>query len=160
MIEVIGELTQKNDKQFPIIDSNKIRGGIYQVQSIIERNNIPNERRKNGMLCYVEQVDTYYKLEGDKWVLAQLGSGGSGGTSDGIPVYDQEMIDAKTDMLPEKYISIPNKESDLTGFAQSREIKETGSYVDILFQALRKLQSEVARLKKLFQIWYLFLYRY
>lgn len=151
MIEVIGELTQKNDKQFPIIDSNKIRGGIYQVQSIIERNNIPNERRKNGMLCYVEQVDTYYKLEGDKWVLAQLGSGGSGGTSDGIPVYDQEMIDAKTDMLPEKYISIPNKESDLNGFAQSREIEETGSYVDILFQALRKLQSEVARLKNSFR---------
>jgi hypothetical protein len=57
----------------------------------------------------------------------------------------------EADEIPEKYIIIPEKETDLSGKPISREIQETGNYVDILFSAIRRLQSEVAKMKNAFQ---------
>lgn len=143
-IELISEIVQKNNQQFPLVDSNNIRGGIYSVNTINERDNIPLERRKNGMLCYVSQEEEYYKLNNDTWETLTLGGVG-------IPIFDQELIDQNKDKLPEKYITIPNKYKDLSQETFSREIQKTGTYVDILFSAIRKLQSEVARLRNAFQ---------
>lgn len=142
-VEVISEIVQKNNQDFPVADSNNLRGGFYSVNSIQDRDNIPISRRKEGMLCYVIDQKEYYRLEGDQWVKAKFGT-------DSIPIYDQELIDQIGEDLPDKYITIPNKESDLNGSTQSREIQKTGTYVDILFSAIRKLQSEVARLKNSF----------
>lgn len=143
-IEVISEIVQKNNQQFPLMDSNNIRGGFYSVQTVEDRDNIPKSRQKEGMLCYVIQEQEYYRLEGSSWEKAKFGG-------DGIPIYDQETIDELGDKLPEKYITIPNKETDLNGSAISREIQNNGTYVDILFSAIRKLQSEVARLRNSFK---------
>ena len=65
MIELISEIKQKNNGVFPLIDNNNIRGGIYSVISIQDRDNIPRERQKYGMLCYVQEKDKYYKLVKD-----------------------------------------------------------------------------------------------
>lgn len=96
------------------------------------------------MLCYVQETDKYYKLESTgawtEWTVKATG----------IPIYDQELIDKAT-QLPDKYITIANKETDLNNQPFSREIKQSGTYVDILFSAIRKLQSEVARLRNAFQ---------
>ena len=143
-IEVISEIVQKNNQQFPLMDSNNIRGGFYSVQTVEDRDNIPKSRQKEGMLCYVIQEQEYYRLEGSSWEKAKFGG-------DGIPIYDQEIIDELGDKLPEKYITIPNKETDLNGSTTSREIQNDGTYVDILFSAIRKLQSEVARLRNSFK---------
>jgi len=51
---------------------------------------------------------------------------------------------------PDKYITIPDINSDLTSSPISNKIEPSGTYVDILFSAIRKLQSEVARLKNSF----------
>jgi hypothetical protein len=40
-VEIISELIQKNNGEFPLVDSNNIRGGFYQVESIAERDAIP-----------------------------------------------------------------------------------------------------------------------
>ena len=53
-IEIIDTLGQKNGGIFPLVDSNDVKGGYYQVKSIDERDNIPEPRRKIGMCCYVE----------------------------------------------------------------------------------------------------------
>lgn len=143
-IEVISEITQKNQQQFPIVDSNNIRGGVYSVQSIQYRDSIPEVRRKEGMLCYVVEEDEYYKLSNGNWEEAKFGS-------DGIPIYDQQKIDELGDKLPDQYISIANKQTDLNGKPPSREIDNNGTYVDILFSAIRKLQSEVARMRNSFR---------
>ena len=52
---------------------------------------------------------------------------------------------------PEKYIVIPD-ESDLNGELTTNTYTTTknGNYLDILFSAIRTLQSEVARLKNTF----------
>ena len=144
MIELISEIKQKNNGVFPLIDNNNIRGGIYSVISIQDRDNIPKERQKYGMLCYVQEKDKYYKLESTGvWVEWTV-------NATGIPIYDQEWLD-KTKELPDKYITIANKETDLNHHTYSREIKQSGTYVDILFSAIRKLQSEVAKLRNSFQ---------
>ena len=62
-VELISEIVQKNNGTFPLVDSNNLRGGIYTVKTIEERDNIPDERRKSGMLCYVSDESEYYKLE-------------------------------------------------------------------------------------------------
>ena len=143
-IELISEIVQKNKGQFPLLDSNNIRGGFYSVDTEAERDSIPEQRRKIGMLCYVKKDDKYYKLaEDSSWEEAKFGGGG-------IQIFDQQMLD-ETEELPEKYITIANKEQDLNSSPISREIKETGTYVDILFSAIRKLQSEVAKLRNSFQ---------
>lgn len=144
MIELISEIKQKNNGVFPLIDNNNIRGGAYSVISLQDRDNIPKIRQKQGMLCYVQETDKYYKLESTgawtEWTVKATG----------IPIYDQELIDKAT-QLPDKYITIANKETDLNNQPFSREIKQSGTYVDILFSAIRKLQSEVARLRNTFQ---------
>ena len=144
MIELISEIKQKNNGVFPLIDNNNIRGGVYSVISLQDRDNIPKIRQKQGMLCYVQETDKYYKLESTgawtEWTVKATG----------IPIYDQELIDKAT-QLPDKYITIADKETDLNNQPFSREIKQSGTYVDILFSAIRKLQSEVARLRNAFQ---------
>lgn len=62
-IEIIDTLGQKNNGDFPLVDSNDIKGGYYQVSSIEERDNIPSIRRKIGMKCYVEENDSIYMLK-------------------------------------------------------------------------------------------------
>lgn len=68
----------------------------------------------------------------------------------GIPIYDQEDLDSLGVNIPDKYITIPNKYDDLKGSVISREIQQNGTYVDILFSAIRKLQSEVAKIRNSF----------
>lgn len=144
MIELISEIKQKNNGVFPLVDANNIRGGTYSVISLQDRDNIPTARRKQGMICYVQEVDKYFKLESTgawtEWTVR----------ANGIPIYDQELLDKAT-QLPDKYITIANKETDLNNQPYSREIKQSGTYVDILFSAIRKLQSEVAKLRNSFQ---------
>ena len=76
-VELISEIIQKNGGKFPLLDSNNLRGGFYSVSTEAERDNIPTERRKVGMLCYVTGDNKYYKLEDNgQWGKANLGGTG------------------------------------------------------------------------------------
>jgi hypothetical protein len=71
-IEIIDTLGQKNNGEFPLVDSNDIKGGYYQVISIEERDSIPSIRRKEGMLCYVKNDKIYQLLNGianENWTV-------------------------------------------------------------------------------------------
>ena len=73
----------------------------------------------------------------------------------GIPVLDKELIDGMTesDTLPDKYISIPTPEEIEQQIDDPIQYTSSGNgyYLDILFSSLRKLQSEVAKLKNSFK---------
>lgn len=76
-VELISEIVQKNGGKFPLLDSNNLRGGFYSVSTETERDSIPPERRKVGMLCYVTGDNKYYKLEDNgQWGKANLGGTG------------------------------------------------------------------------------------
>ena len=106
-IEIIDTLGQKNNGEFPLVDSNDIKGGFYQVDTVNERDLIPSVRRKEGMLCAVKN-DKVYQLVGgignEYWVVFNAGSGGgfSGDYNDLtnkpiIPVVDvdREYVDSE-----------------------------------------------------------------
>ena len=78
-VTLISQLKQKNNGTFPLIDANDLLGGYYQVATQLERDEIPNERRKIGMFCYVEADDITYKWTGTTWEEFQSGSGDSEG---------------------------------------------------------------------------------
>ena len=104
-IEIIDILGQKNNGEFPLVDSNDIKGGYYQVDTIEERDLIPSIRRKEGMLCHVKNDKMYQLIGGidnSNWTIFNSGSGSgfSGDYNDlinkpSIPVIDvnKEYVD-------------------------------------------------------------------
>lgn len=49
---------------FPVVKSIHIQGGLHTVANVTERDNIPAERRYQGMLCYVVAESVNYQLVG------------------------------------------------------------------------------------------------
>ena len=130
------------------------KGGFRTVENIVERDNIPLERREDGMLVYVitdeTNVHTYqwFSVEGNpegEWKRSKMGGG------DSIPLYDSAKLEELGDAAESDYIFIPS-DSDMEGEVTENTYITTknGSYVDILFGAIRRLQSEVARLRNAF----------
>ena len=130
------------------------KGGFRTVETIEERNAIPFERKEAGMLVYVinddSNIHTYqwFPVDGDpdkEWKRSKMGGG------DSIPIYDSEKLNELGPAADEDYIFV-RSESDLEGQVTENTYTTTknGSYVDILFGAIRELQSEVARLRNAF----------
>lgn len=69
-IELISDIKQANGGQFPLVDSNDIKGGLYSVDTESEMNSIPIVRLKDGMLCWVKELKKYmrYDLAENSWV--------------------------------------------------------------------------------------------
>ena len=72
-IPLISNITQSNDGEFWLVDSNAIYGGLYHVDNTSQMNNLPTARLKQGMLCYVKQDDVYYKYKNEQWIEWSLG---------------------------------------------------------------------------------------
>lgn len=126
------------------------KGGYRTVQTYEDLAKIPEARLEEGMVVYVLEdsngVGTYQYLNG-KWTRSRVGGG--------FPVVNQEMIDEMgLDPTKDEYISIPSINKDLYGKVEQNTYKTTinSTYVDVLFQAIRQLQSEVARLRNSFRL--------
>ena len=132
-IEIIDILSQKNNGEFPLVDSNDIRGGFYQVDTIEERNLIPSIRRKEGMLCAVKS-DNIYQLVGgidnSNWTVFNSGSGGGFSGE-----YD--------DLINKPYI--PKNVSDLvndSGFITIDDLDTSQNHIHGNFSTLEKITEE------------------
>ena len=132
-IEIIDILGQKNNGEFPLVDSNDIRGGFYQVDTIEERNLIPSIRRKEGMLCAIKS-DNIYQLVGgidnSNWTVFNSGSGGGFSGE-----YD--------DLINKPYI--PKNVSDLvndSGFITIDDLDTSQNHIHGNFSTLEKITEE------------------
>lgn len=79
-IYLIDKIKQQNNQDFPLMDSNDIHGGHYQVTTLIDRDNIPECRMKPMMMCSVEETGKTYRLHsvaGHVWVEINFGSTGT-----------------------------------------------------------------------------------
>lgn len=76
LLGYVGNFNIDNDGYASHIDKFGA-GGLMSVADIAERNAIPNKRRVQGMLCYVAETDTYYKLEVDlsTWSISPMMAG-------------------------------------------------------------------------------------
>lgn len=148
MITVIDQLKQKNNQSFPLADVNDLKGGFIQVGTLGELFDFPVKRIKDGMLAYVVNITGakthWYQYLNNQWNEADFNSAS-------IPVLDQATLDSLS-VKPEKYVAIPS-EDDLDGYVDASNTYTTsvnGTYVDVLFKAIRALQSEVAKLRNSF----------
>lgn len=79
-LQLIASLFSRGN--FPVTFANLIAGGFHSVDTIEERDNIPQEDpedplfRREGMYCYVSETETVYQLVGgisnDHWEVADL----------------------------------------------------------------------------------------
>ena len=83
-IELISDIKQANGGQFPLVDSNDIKGGLYSVDTESEMNSIPIVRLKDGMLCWVKELKKYmrYDLAENSWVDPKFGTDSSSSSID------------------------------------------------------------------------------
>lgn len=99
--------------------------------------------------AYVEDIETLYVRKTDSGEWKPLVAPESGGETIiipfnyGIPIYTKEMYDS-LDYKPSDYIQIPSE-------SEMHLNSGNGYYVDILFNAIRSLQAEVARLRNSFK---------
>lgn len=143
-----------SDDNFPTHLAEFGKGGFRTVETIEDRNAIPIERREAGMLVYVinddSNIHTYqwFPVDGDpnkEWKRSKMGGG------DSIPIYDSAKL-AELGPAAEKDHIFIRSGSDWEGqvIGNTYTTTKNGSYVDILFSAIRQLQSEVARLRNAF----------
>lgn len=92
MIKITSTLVQKGSKKFPIVDGNSVRGGFFIVNNIIERDSIEKTCRKDGMICFVKNIDGVSKffqlldgIENTNWSDLNI-TGIPGQSSNGLDV--------------------------------------------------------------------------
>jgi hypothetical protein len=76
-VELISYITQKNNNTFFLFKDVDGYGGYQIRSSVSDRNSIPDENRKEGMLVYSLSDKKFYQLDGgitnSDWVIAKLG---------------------------------------------------------------------------------------
>ena len=75
-VTVISKIKQKNAADFAIIDDIDINGGLRVVATTTDRDNIPESRRKEGMLVKVVSDGETYELQNDMitWLVWNPGA--------------------------------------------------------------------------------------
>jgi hypothetical protein len=79
-IGLAGNITTLGVAQYPTHIDSLGKGGFMVLPTLAMRNNIPTLRRKQGMLVYVQAVDSLYKLNSasldNTWLAIGLSSSG------------------------------------------------------------------------------------
>jgi hypothetical protein len=124
---------------------SKIGSGINKVESIEERDELIPE---SGDLVYVNDEKDIYMYNGQAWEDITVDK-----ETLGIPIYDMAMVAdlEEKEKLPEDYIVIPSKEELNYQGSRLYQPGDDGTYLDILFSAIRSLQAEVAKLRNSFK---------
>lgn len=135
---------QRNDPDYPIVDSSDIKGGLHTVRTLNDLNSIKGHKLTDGMLCYISTLDSYYMYRSSEWTKANF-------SSSGVPIYNRATLD-DIQNPPADSIIFRDPE-DLSGSTENKTITTSfnGTYLDILFSAIRSLQSEVAKLRNSFK---------
>ena len=63
-IEIIDTIVPKNGQEFPVVDSNNVKGGHHSVADTTARDAIDSRNRTEGMVVYSIADAKSYRLEG------------------------------------------------------------------------------------------------
>lgn len=148
----LADTLRTDNNTYPIAVSEEIKGGIRGVETVDDLQNITDALISTGMLVWVNQENSYYKYTDGKWSILKTGSD----ETTGIQMFTSNQIKIlkEQNALPEQYIWIRTKdEIDYEGEITDNIYKTTknGNYIDILFQAIRQLQTEVAKMRNTFK---------
>lgn len=117
-------------------------GSNSGITQIANKDDINPDNIKPGQLIYVTSTDQILFVDQSK-KLQQL--------STGIPILNQTEIN-KSGVTPENYISVPDYDELSTGQITNNTYttQSNGTYMDVLFNAVRQLQTEVTKLRNSF----------
>ena len=114
-IELISDIKQANGGEFPLIDSNDIKGGLYSVDTESEMNSIPIVRLKDGMLCWVKEIQEYrrYNIDSNTWIESNLGnSSNSNGLTSSDVIDNLTTINTKAPLSANQGYQLNNSKFD------------------------------------------------
>lgn len=75
-----------DEDRYPTHYSKFGKGGFKCVKTLDERNAIPTERLEVPTLCYVNDLDLFYKWNGEQWEDKAMGGGGSTGVQRNVRI--------------------------------------------------------------------------
>ena len=138
-----GDIEDQEDLINYISQLTDIYSGIQSINTIDELSLIPSQQVRDGMLVYIKSLDIYYTYKQNTWLPSEL-------NSYGIPIYTEDRVESLP-VRPTDYILIRNQNLNKSIENKIYNTSFDGTYMDILFSALRSLQSEVAKLKNSFK---------
>ncbi len=148
----LADTLRTDNNTYPIALSEEIKGGMRGVETVDDLQKINSALISSGMLVWVDSEKSYYKYTDSEWSILKTGSMGN----DSVQIFTSKQIKIlkEQDALPEQYIWIRTKDDiDYDGEITDNIYKTTknGNYIDILFQAIRQLQTEVAKMRNTFK---------
>lgn len=77
-IQVISTIKPANGAGFPVVSDTDVEGGYQVRETLIDRDSIPSSNRKEGMLVFVKENQTFYTLNSGigniNWVIKNFTS--------------------------------------------------------------------------------------
>ena len=114
---------------------------------------IYEDTKRNRFLGFADEEDYNKWVKEGSFLFSNLIiSQWNNSKEQGIPIYTKEYADSLVDADPNNYIVIPD-ESDITNSEVKDKTYDTsinGPLANILFSAIRQLQSEIAKIKNTF----------
>ena len=90
-------VTPDEQDKFPVVDSNDVAGGYMYFYTLSEANQIPEAKRKKGMMVYIESEDARYTLvnnhnvlDDSYWKKETSSEGGSSGNINTVQITENE----------------------------------------------------------------------
>ena len=106
--------------QFAVIDPQYGIDGLRSVSTLVDRNNIPVQRRRHGMVVFVQTENKYFSLDADLvgWSLWAGGGGGGGTPPTVINTYSEPVVVGKTGVddntIPD-FVTMPDGDAVTAG---------------------------------------------
>ena len=131
-LQVTNTITPCTSKdKYATHDSQYGRGGWHEVNTIDERNNIPADRRRDGMACYVKETGKVYILNGYAW---NVFTGADGATVKDIVDAAIAAGDITIDVDLTQYLTKMEFNKTLEGYAKTSDLdsinEKTGDLQD------------------------------
>ena len=90
-------VTPDEQDKFPVVDSNDVAGGYMYFYTLSEANQITEDKRKKGMMVYIESEDARYTLVNNHnvlddscWKKETSSEGGSSGSTNTVQITENE----------------------------------------------------------------------
>ena len=119
-VEVLGFISPVDTQdQYPVIDPQYGIDGLRSVSTLVDRNNIPMQRRRHGMVVFVQTENKYFSLDADLVGWSLWAGGGGGGTPPTvINTYSEPVVVGKTGVddntIPD-FVTMPDGDAVTAG---------------------------------------------
>ena len=99
----LADILEHKNPNYPIVDATSLKGNTYPISELSETGSIPSEKRKEGMIVFVQDENEYYGFIGDvasEWEDSTKWKSISGAESVTTELYRQTSSETSTSLGP------------------------------------------------------------